>query len=95
MRVPKLLAGTLAGAAIGGILINPCNGGAAVGAIVGLFIGLAEDLSTVLLSRWRESGRRDWITFGWLSRGPVVPDRVVHWIVALILLSFVILSSLS
>jgi hypothetical protein len=46
MRVPKLLVGVLIGALVGGILIHPCNGAAAVGAVLGLLFALPVDNSS-------------------------------------------------
>jgi hypothetical protein len=43
MRTPNILTGTLLGAAFAALIINPCNGGAASGAIIGAVLGLLVD----------------------------------------------------
>ncbi len=47
MGVPRLLTGTLLGALVGAIVINPCNGGAATGAVIGVFCWLLVGLGVI------------------------------------------------
>ncbi len=86
-KVPKLLFGTLSGALIGAVVINPCNGAAAV---VGLCVGFLADVESMLRKRWADQSVRTWIACGWISRGPIVSDRVVGWVVGLTLMAMAI-----
>ncbi len=86
MKVPRLFLGTAIGALIGGIVINPCSGGAAFGAILGTRCGLLADLGPILRSAWAKKARLHWIAFKMLSRGPVVGDGIVLRLIGLMVL---------